>query len=70
MLDGYTAAGKPDTRPSEGDFSLCLYCSEINIFDNNLKLRKLTVLDDFSNMSLLELSRAQKIVKAFRKLKD
>lgn len=38
-LDG--ATGK-EGGPSPGDFSLCVECGELNVYDDNLKLRKPT----------------------------
>lgn len=37
-------ASHKDTKepPQKGDFSVCFYCGEIHVFDENLKLRKAT----------------------------
>jgi hypothetical protein len=36
----YTHAGGPKNPPVEGDFSVCIRCSEPAVFDEHLKLRK------------------------------
>ena len=38
QLDG--AAGHE--RPSPGDYSMCVYCTSLNIFDDDLRLRRPT----------------------------
>lgn len=42
-LDGWTTApGEEDGQPEPGDCSVCRYCSRINTFDLNLRLRQPT----------------------------
>ena len=43
LLDGATAAVPDDAaKPSEGDLTICMYCSHLMAFDENLGLRALT----------------------------
>jgi hypothetical protein len=56
-LDGACGSAKP----SPGDFSLCLGCASLNVFDGNLHLRAPTpgeMLDAAANKGIQSLRRA------------
>lgn len=41
LLDGCSAV-ENEAKPKKGDFSICIKCGNIAVFDNDLKLRKPT----------------------------
>lgn len=58
-LDG--AAGEGDITPDPGDMSVCIYCGSLNVFSDNLTLRKPTVeeyVESTKNRKLQEYRKA------------
>lgn len=43
----HTHAGPGLARPDPGDVSVCLYCSQINVFTDNMTLRPATRSEAF-----------------------
>ncbi len=64
VLDGAASLMGAHT-PSEGDFSVCAYCTSINIFGPKLQLRVATKeeLENVSEGLRLTLTRAQDLIK-------
>ncbi len=60
---------KEEVEPRPGDITVCVYCSEVLTFTEDMQLRQATP-DEVLELGLLALSRAQYVAKLFRKLKD
>lgn len=41
MLDCATSVYDEDAMPSPGDFTVCIYCSSILVYENDMALRKM-----------------------------
>lgn len=44
-LDSATCANTDSVVPVRGDISVCLYCGEISVFKDDLRLRSITELE-------------------------
>jgi hypothetical protein len=53
-------------RPSPGDFSLCILCGSLNIFDEELKLRQPTVEEYVEATKCPEVQRGRKAILAIK----
>lgn len=67
ILDKATGLEEKDI-PSKGDYSICLHCGEILIFDDNLSVRKptfyeITYLMNNNSKTLLILIRTSSLIK-------
>lgn len=51
--------------PVQGDLTICLYCGEILMFDVDMNLKSPTP-EEIVEADLLELSRAQRIVREYQ----
>lgn len=62
-LDGATGLDvKGAVRPAPGDFTVCLYCGHLMVFDEALQFRELTAKELFemaADRRLVEVSRAR-----------
>jgi hypothetical protein len=44
-LTASTNAGRDIDPPDPGAFTICVYCAEFGVFDDNMKIRKLTATE-------------------------
>jgi hypothetical protein len=49
-LDSATPTGKGNARPAPGDYSVCLTCAALLVFEKNMRVRLLT-LDEMETMN-------------------
>jgi hypothetical protein len=42
ILDANTPAGMKDAKPEPGSISVCFYCAQICVFNNDMTLRNIT----------------------------
>lgn len=71
-LDGHSNPFMEDTRPSEGDLTVCAYCATSLSFGSDLQLRVLS-LEEFAALSPLEreqLGTATALIMARRRLRS
>lgn len=68
ILDGYTSVSK-DASPEPGDVTICCVCAQVLEFTDDMQLI-LASEDSIEKISLLEISRAQNIVKNYHKKKE
>lgn len=68
-LGGCTAVDGSDEGPTVGDITVCLYCGEILEFTEGLRV-KLIEADTIPEIDLLQLCQAQKVVRAYREIKN
>ena len=66
-LDGFTSVDHK-SRPSEGDVTVCCYCSSVLTFGSNLIL-ELAEADHLQKVDFINLGKAHKMAKAFRQIK-
>jgi hypothetical protein len=62
-LDAATHADDPGLKPSPGDYSICLYCGALHVFDETLRLRPPSIkelLKIAGNTEILDLQRRRK----------
>jgi hypothetical protein len=58
-----------EVLPSPGDITVCVYCSDVLTFTEDMQLRVATA-EEIVESNLASLARAQYVAKLFRKLKD
>jgi hypothetical protein len=68
LCDAATAVEK-DNKPSPGDFSVCLDCGHVMIFDHDLRLRELRGEEFHTIAGDKELLLAQQFAALYRKSK-
>jgi hypothetical protein len=69
-IDGATYVGEEDQAPDPGDVTVCIYCGHIQAFDDDLKLRELTPveqLDIAGDPRILAIQRARAIAEKMEK---
>lgn len=69
LLDSFTAVSVSGSVPKPGDITVCLYCSTVLQFSDDLSLIEAEA-DEIVKIDLVDLSRAQKIAKQFRQKKS
>lgn len=62
LMDAATPVDGGKDGPTPGDFSVCLNCGEMLVYEAGLKLRKLSPQDDVSPDNLAELRRARRLI--------
>jgi hypothetical protein len=56
-----------EVDPSSGEFSICFYCVEVNVFSNDLTLRLPTKLEEIEIMMHDDLQEARRLLKNIKK---
>ena len=62
MLDAATGAS-PDTRPKPGSFTICCECLNVSAYDDQLKLRRLTEVENRQAKGMPEIQRGLAILR-------
>jgi len=65
LVDGATAISDPKARPHKGDFTICIYCGHVMIFDKGLTLRDLTdveMVEIAGNRDVIKIQTARKML--------
>jgi len=65
-LDMATAAADEDPRPEPGNFTVCMYCSHLMVYDAELKVRQPTDLEIIEAAGDPDLVRAMRVTGRIR----
>lgn len=66
--DGATAPGEPEATPGPGDFSLCIYCGAIAIYDTVNSIFGLRQPTAEETRKILQNKGVQELLKVWRKV--
>ncbi len=69
MNDAATFVGQEKHQPSPNDIAICIYCSHVMVYDEQLRLRELTDKEVVEVASNPRLVAAMKIIEKINKKK-
>jgi hypothetical protein len=65
-----TPDGRDEHRPKPGDFSVCIYCGDVAVFTDSMRLREPTGPEIVDIAGARDLLQAQRVVSAWRRRRE